>query len=237
MMIRSIRRNQGSPFSAKIWGMERLVRCSMRASLSRNSISSRRAQRRPMVLFPVPIKPMSTRLGRRSVRVSGSMVWLPAASADRIQIAVKVILKLFDAVATELFKKRIGQGEGDHSLADSGRCRNGTNVRALKVRFHRLMCLHIYRGQGGGQRGKRFHRSSNYNRLPVSHAALNAACIVGAAEKTGRPLEEQFIMDFGAWNLGHSEPHADLHPFNGLDGHNSCRQSAIEFPIPMYKAA
>src|SRR5438105_9521915 len=120
---RSSSRKWPSPFSPKISAIVFPWRRSISWSKSRKVRARRSATALPMVDFPAPGNPTSTRCGRRGSAADTGL--------EVRKVAVIVAPRLHKGVATELLEEGLGEHQGCHTLRDHTHSRYRGYVASL----------------------------------------------------------------------------------------------------------
>src|SRR5436305_8541531 len=213
---RSSSRKCASPFSPKISTMVFPSRRSISLSKSRKLRDSRSATARPMVDFPAPGSPTSTRCGRcESATDTGFEIR---------EIAVIIAPHLREGVAAELLEECFGEDQRCHPLGDHAHGGNSSDVAAFSDRGGWLTRVDIDGRQGPHQGGDRLHPYMKDERLPGGDTTLQAAGAIGApahisGERSLR-LRLDLVVNFGPRAFCHVEAEADRDGLHRWYGHH-----------------
>src|SRR5690606_27724938 len=135
-------------------------------------------------------------------------------------------------IAPVLFKKRVGNDYGNHTLSHR-RCRRYTrHVAPLVSRRLRLSRFDVNRSERLDQGGDRLHVASDDDRHPVRHAAFDPACVVGLPA-VRRPFARDRIVEGRARPVGARHAVADLDRFLRLDRQDGLAEPAVELAVPV----
>src|SRR5689334_18063164 len=144
---------------------------------------------------------------------------------------------LVDAVTAELFEKRVGQHDRHHRFTDDAGGGHCTHVAALDHGLDRFLRGEINRLQRRPEGGQRLHGGADDDRLPVGHAALEAARVVRRAPEAVRGVEQDLVVHARAGTAGRLEAETDLAALDRLDGAECLGQAPVQAPIPLHVRA